>query len=90
MRIASVAEVKSKFSGYLRASREGPIVVTKNGKPVGVLLSVEDDDELERLLLGYTPKLRRILDSAAKEIGAGMGQTHDEFWAEVENEDDLF
>lgn len=44
MRIASVAEVKGKFSGYLKMSERGPIVVTKNGKPVAVLLSVGDED----------------------------------------------
>jgi prevent-host-death family protein len=40
MSIASVADVKAKFSGYLKASEEGPIVVTKNGKPVAMLVSV--------------------------------------------------
>jgi prevent-host-death family protein len=36
MKIASVASVKAKFSGYIKASKSGPIVVTKNGKPVAV------------------------------------------------------
>ena len=31
------------------------MVVTRNGKAVAVLLAVEDDDELERLLLAYSP-----------------------------------
>ena len=34
MKIASVAEVKARLSAYLRASEEGPVVVTRNGKPV--------------------------------------------------------
>ena len=33
MRIASVADVKAKFSGYLKMSERGPVVVTKNGSP---------------------------------------------------------
>jgi prevent-host-death family protein len=37
MRIASVADVKAKFSGYLKASEQGPVVVTKNGRPVAML-----------------------------------------------------
>lgn len=36
MRIASVADVKAKLSGYIKASKAGPVVVTKNGKPVAV------------------------------------------------------
>ncbi|MGQ9628414.1 MAG: type II toxin-antitoxin system Phd/YefM family antitoxin [Anaerolineae bacterium] len=47
MRIASVADVKARFSAYLKASEEGPIIVTRNGKPVAVLLSMTDEDELE-------------------------------------------
>jgi prevent-host-death family protein len=84
MKIASVAEVKAKFSGYLRMSREGPIVVTRNGRPVAVLLSVEDEEELERLLLAYSPRLRWILEAAERELQAGKGKSHEEFWAEVE------
>ena len=34
MKIASVAEVKAKLSGYIKASKNGPVIVTKNGKPV--------------------------------------------------------
>ena len=30
MKIASVAEVKAHFSAYLRASEQGPVVVTRN------------------------------------------------------------
>lgn len=42
MKIASVADIKARFSAYLKASEEGPIIVTRNGKPVAVLLSMED------------------------------------------------
>jgi prevent-host-death family protein len=50
MKIASVAEVKARLSSYLKASAAGPVVVTRNGKAVAVLLGVDNDDELERLL----------------------------------------
>ncbi|HEY2253804.1 MAG TPA: hypothetical protein VGH74_22170, partial [Planctomycetaceae bacterium] len=32
MKIASVAQIKSQFSAYLKASESGPVVVTRNGK----------------------------------------------------------
>ncbi len=38
MRIAPVAEIKACFSAYLKASTEGPVIVTKNGKPVAFIL----------------------------------------------------
>ena len=46
MKIASVADVKARFSAFLKASKRGPVVVTKNGKPAAVLLSVDDEDEI--------------------------------------------
>ena len=83
MKIASVADVKAKFSGFIKASESGPVVVTKNGKPVAVLLSVQDEEEIERLMLAYSPKLQGILQVAEKQIRAGKGIKHDDFWKEV-------
>ena len=86
MRIAPVAEVKAQFSAYLKASVAGPIVVTRHGKPVAVLLSVEDEEELERLVLAYTPKFRMILDTAREQIRETGGLEHEEFWRDMEAE----
>ena len=83
MKIASVPDVKSKFSGYLKASKGGPIVVTKNGKPVALLLSVEDEEEIERLVLAYSPKFRDIIQRAENEIREGKGIRHEDFWKEI-------
>src|SRR2546427_608986 len=62
----------------------GPVVVTRNGKAVAVLVGVEDDEEVERLLLAHSRKLRAILDAADRRIDAGAGIGHDEFWQQVE------
>lgn len=86
MKIASVADVKAKFSGYLKASEQGPVVVTKNGKPVAVLLSVTDENEIERMLLAYSPKFQAILDVAEQQIREGKGIKHKKFWHEVVSE----
>jgi prevent-host-death family protein len=83
MKIASVADVKARLSSYLKASAEGPIVVTRNGKAVAVLLGLEDD-ELERLLLAHSRKLRAILDAADRRIDEGAGMDHEAFWQQVE------
>jgi len=84
MKIASVANVKAHLSGYLRAAEQGPVVVTRNGKPVGVLLAVGDEEELERLVLAYSPRLRSILDAARQRIRAGAGIPHEELWRGLE------
>jgi prevent-host-death family protein len=40
MKIASVADVKAHLSAYLKETEVGPVVVTRNGKAVAVLLAV--------------------------------------------------
>jgi prevent-host-death family protein len=87
MKIASVAEVKARLSSYVRASATGPVVVTRNGKAVAVLIGVEDDEEVERLLLAHSRKLRAILDAADRRIDEGGGIPHDEFWRQIEAAD---
>jgi prevent-host-death family protein len=85
MKIASVADVKAQLSSFLKESEDGPVVVTRNGKPVAVLLGVSDEDELERLLLAYSPRLRAILDAARQRIRQGEGIRHEEFWESMES-----
>jgi prevent-host-death family protein len=85
MKIASVADVKARLSAYLKASATTPVVVTRNGKAVAVLLGVEDDEELERILLAHSRKLRALLDAADRRIDAGKGIEHEEFWRGVES-----
>ena len=83
MKIASVADVKAKFSGYLKASQQGPVVVTKNGRPVAMLLSITDEDDIERMALAYSPKFQGILELAEQQIREGKGIKHEDFWREA-------
>lgn len=86
MKIAPVADVKARFSAYIKASESGPVIVTRNGKPVAVLLSVEDEDELERLILAYSPQFQTVIQAAREQIREGLGIPHEDFWQEMESE----
>jgi len=86
MKIASLVDVKTNFSRYVKASAEGPVVVPRNGKPVAVLLAVTDEDDLERLLMAHSPRLQAILNAARQRIQSGKGIPEEQFWAEVEAE----
>jgi hypothetical protein len=59
-----------------------------NGRPVAVLIGVEDEEELERLVLGYSPKFRTLLEAARQQIRDTGGIEHEEFWTQVEAEED--
>lgn len=86
MKVASVTEIAADFAEYLKASQQEPVVVTRRGKPVAVLLRTEGEEDLERLLMGHSAKLQTILEAARKRFREGAGIPHETFWKEVEAE----
>ena len=88
MKIASIADVKANLSAFVKASEEELVVITKNGKPVAVLLPMEDDDELERLAIAYSKRFQTILTEAREHIQHGGGIAHDDFWSEFSSTKD--
>ncbi len=84
MRIAPLADVKARLSAYLdECGAEGPVVITRNGKAVAVLLVPYDDDDLERLLLGRSPRFQALLDRSRQSIREGKGLSEKAFWETV-------
>jgi prevent-host-death family protein len=82
MRIVSLAEVKAKLSAFLdEAQTSGPVVITRNGRAVAILLAPVDDDDLERLLLSRSPRFRSLLSKSRASLRAGKGIAHADFWA---------
>lgn len=85
MKIASVAEVKSQFSTFLKSTEGGPVVVTRNGRPVAVIVGVEDEVEIERLLMAYSPHLRAVLERSRQQFRDGQWLSEEEFWSQFED-----
>jgi prevent-host-death family protein len=84
MRIAPLADVKARLSAYLdECAVQGPIVITRNGKAVAVLLVPYDDDDLERLLLGRSPRFQALLNRSRESIKEGKGLSENDFWKAV-------
>ena len=81
---ATVAQVRSRLGAYLKASESGPVVVTRNGKAVAVLLGVQDEADVDRVLAAHPSRLQALLDRSRGEIRAGRGISHPEFWAQLE------
>ena len=86
MKVATQNEVGADFAEYVKAAQTGPVVVTSKGKPVAVLLRAEGEDDLERLLMGHSPKLQSILEAARTRFRERRGIPHETFWKEVEAE----
>ena len=88
MKIAPLAEVKAKLSAYIETSQtEGPVIITRNGKAVAVLIAPKDEDDLESLVLARSPRFLARLERARRSIRQGRGLSEAEFWAAVEERD---
>jgi prevent-host-death family protein len=77
-----LAKVKAQLSEYLdKIGKEGPLVVTRHGRPAAVILTAPDDPEdLDSLLLAYDP---RFWDVIHRSEGART-LSQDEFWRRAE------
>jgi prevent-host-death family protein len=84
VKIASAAKIAAQFNDYLEASREQPVLITQNGKPVAVLLAVQDKAEAEHLADRRPRSLRSVFEEAHEQIQKGGAIPRDQFWREVE------
>jgi hypothetical protein len=52
-----------------------------------IVVKIASIDELDRLVLAYSPRFRSILESARQQIQQGAGIRHDDFWKDLEEGD---
>ena len=84
MKTASATKIGAQFNDYLDASLSQPVLITRNGKPVAVLLAVQNKAEAEQLAVRRSRSLRSIFEEAHEQLQEGRGIPHDEFWGQVE------
>jgi len=84
-RIAPLAEVKARFSAFINSCRESgaPVIVTRNGRPVAVLMPLNDDD-LDSFALSANPKFQSMLQRSYDSIRKTGGIPDEAFWQRVE------
>lgn len=77
MKVMSARDAKNHFGEFLDAARREPVVVTKNDRPVGIMISIEDaaDTVLPELLLdkdpGYDGWLFEKVSTTIRRVDAG-------------------
>lgn len=66
VRHAALAEVKDDLSRFLRLAESEEIVITRHGKPAGVLIGFETEDDWFDYRLEHHPEfLRRVAEARA-------------------------
>ena len=82
MKVMTAREAKNRFGEFLDASRREPVVITKNDRPVGIMVSIEDaaDTLLPEFLLDKTPGydgwLFEKLTTTLERLDAGHTKLH--------------
>jgi prevent-host-death family protein len=75
VRTMSAKEAKNRFGELLLEAQRGPVTIEKNGRPVAVLQSFEEHQQVERLKLDW---LRAAVADGLADVEAGRVRDFDE------------
>jgi len=73
MKQVTVAEVKNSLSRYLRLAEKEQIVITRHGKPAGVLIGFESEDDWFDYRLENDPRFLQRIEAARQSLRLGRG-----------------
>ena len=73
MKEVPLSEVKDDLSRFLREAETQDIVITRHGKPAGVLIGFESEDDWFEYRLETDPRFLRRIEKARASIRAGRG-----------------
>lgn len=73
MKKVALSEVKDGLSRYLRAAEKEQVIITRHGKPAGVLIGFETEDDWFDYRLENDRRFLRRIDKARRSIKLGRG-----------------
>jgi prevent-host-death family protein len=68
-----LSEVKDDLSRYLREAETQEIVITRHGKPAGILIGFESEEDWFDYRLENDPRFLRRIEQARNSLQAGRG-----------------
>jgi prevent-host-death family protein len=68
-----LSEIKDDLSRFLREAEKQQIVITRHGKPAGVLIGFESEDDWFDYRLENDPRFMRRIEDARSSLRAGRG-----------------
>jgi prevent-host-death family protein len=68
-----LSEVKDDLSRFLREAEKQEIVITRHGKPAGVLIGFESEDDWFDYKLENDPRFLERVEQARRSLKAGRG-----------------
>src|SRR5229473_7251800 len=73
VRQAALAELKDDLSRFLRLAESEEILITRHGKPAGVLIGFESEDDWLDYRLEHHPEFLRRVAAAREALREGRG-----------------
>lgn len=73
MKKVPLSEMKDQLSKYLREAQSGEVLITLHGKPAGVLIGFESEDDWFDYRLENDPRFLGRIESARRSIREGRG-----------------
>jgi len=68
-----LSEIKDDLSRFLRLAESEEILITRHGKPAGVLIGFETEDDWFDYRLEHDPRFLQRVESARGSLRAGRG-----------------
>lgn len=78
MKRVALSEVKDDLSKFLRLAEQEEVVITRHGKPAGILIGFESEDDWFDYRLENDPRFLRRVEAARRSIRAGRGVRFEE------------
>ena len=73
MKAIALSEVKDDLSRYLRLAEQQGIIITRHGKPAGILIGFKSEDDWFEYRLEHDPRFLRRIRSARESLRSGDG-----------------
>ena len=73
MKSVKLSEVKDHLSEYLREAEKQEIVITRHGRPAGVLVGFESEDDWFEYRLEHDPRFLARIAAAREAFRQGRG-----------------
>ena len=73
MKEVPLSEVRDDLSRFLREAETREIVITRHGKPAGVLIGFESEEDGFEYRLEHDPRFLRRIEQARNSLRAGRG-----------------
>ncbi len=68
-----MSEVKDDLSRYLHVAEKEEVIITRHGKPAGILIGFESEEDWFEYLLENDPRFIQRIEAARGNLRAGKG-----------------